>query len=221
MAKKGFLNFLKNIGQHDEEDERQRAFAKSQRTAEKQVKPKKEKEAPKAPKIETSNQAPKPTKDKAKQQPVNKEAIDYAKEKLETLLQQTQFGGTVSTTVEEEGLILLEITDSEDTGRIIGRDGSTIDSLQILIRAMVYQKYREPMQILVDSGGYRQKRLENARSRALRVANYINENNPKESLSPMSAAERRAVHMLFQEDSSLKTYSEGEGSKRHIVIEKQ
>ncbi|MDA1352937.1 MAG: KH domain-containing protein [bacterium] len=151
---------------------------------------------------------------------ISPKLVNGAKELLEELLKRCGFEGDVTARIEEE-LISLEIEETDDTGRIIGRDGNTVESLQTLIKAMMFKTYGERVKVAVDAGGYKQKRMDKAQNQALQAAQLISKETNKQELNPMSAAERRAIHMLFKEHEELMSYSVGEGPTRRVVIERR
>ena len=143
---------------------------------------------------------------------VDQKLVDGAKDLLQGILNRCNFDGAVSAHVEEDNLIRLDIEETEDTGRIIGREGNTVESLQILLKAMMFKQFNERVKIGVDAGGYKQKRMDKAQNAALKAAQFINKENSKKELNPMPASERRAIHILFKEHDELMSYSVGEGA---------
>ncbi|RAP34485.1 hypothetical protein DID77_00910 [Candidatus Marinamargulisbacteria bacterium SCGC AG-439-L15] len=216
MSKQGFFGLFGSKSEHTEEEKRQRDFAESQKNQEKEIEALEKQSTPKAdPKPST-----KPSTKKAHATvEITEEIMSFAKERLESLLTLTQFGGNVSTSINKQNQLLLEVTDAEDTGRLIGREGNTIDSLQILIRAMIFQKFNKPIRLMIDTGHYLIQRLENAKTSALQASNQLNENNTRVELAPMSPAERQAIHQLFQDKDEIDCHSEGENRQRHIILE--
>ncbi len=86
---------------------------------------------------------------------------------------------------------------------------------------MMYKQFNAPVKVVVDAGQYKRKRLDKAQNMALRAAQSIDLSVTKQELDPMNAAERRAVHMLFQDHAELISYSVGEGVTRRVVIERR
>ncbi|MBG90846.1 MAG: hypothetical protein CL521_03400 [Actinobacteria bacterium] len=146
------------------------------------------------------------------------DVIAYAVSQLEQLLSLAEFDGKVKHKVGRD-LLYLDIYDSEeDTGRIIGKSGSTIDSLQTLIQNFVIQKFNQSYKIQVDIEEYRIRRKKQIKSMALKAADELRQNGGEAPLEPMKPAERRVVHLLFEKDQDIDTRSEGSGRHRHIVL---
>ena len=91
-------------------------------------------------------------------QPVSEEIVEFCQSKLDELLNQSKlFGQTIVVRAENE-TISLDIINPEDPGRVIGKDGSTLNAFQTLLRAFVYNKFNTPLRIFVDSGEYKKKK---------------------------------------------------------------
>ncbi len=107
---------------------------------------------------------------------------------------------------------------SDILGLLIGRRGETLSALQLLVNLMLNHKAKERYHILVDAESYRNKRDDNLRSLALRVAKQVQESQRSMTLEPMTPYERRIVHMTLQESPYVQTQSTGEGEQRRVVV---
>jgi len=107
---------------------------------------------------------------------------------------------------------------TKETGLFIGQKGETIDAIQYLLNVAVYKNRPFAKRIIVDSEGYRQRRIEAIQGMAHRTARRaVRERRPL-SLPPMSAAERRVVHLFLQENPKVTTSSEGKDDARKVVV---
>jgi spoIIIJ-associated protein len=107
---------------------------------------------------------------------------------------------------------------TNETGLFIGQKGETIDAIQYLVNVAVYRDRPFVKRIVVDSEGYRQRRVEAIQGMAHRTARRaIREKRPL-SLPPMSAAERRVVHLFLKENPKVTTSSEGKEEERRVVV---
>src|SRR5262245_31533421 len=126
---------------------------------------------------------------------------------------------------EEADRIVLEVQ-TGDTEIVIGRRGVVVDALQHVVNKVVYRERagrKEDLEkkgkpFVVDAGGYRDKQVERLRSLAQRTAEKVLATGSLVELSPMSAHDRRIVHMAIAEIPGLTTRSEGEGDDRHILV---
>ncbi len=107
---------------------------------------------------------------------------------------------------------------SQETGLFIGQKGETIDSLQYLINVAIYQKSPVKKRIVLDSEGYRQRRVEAIQGMAHRSARRaVREQRPVE-LPPMNSSERRIVHIYLKDNATITTASEGNGHERRVKV---
>jgi hypothetical protein len=138
---------------------------------------------------------------------------------LSQLLKKSQFSGNVRAKKSDGNKIHIEISDSgEDMGRLIGKSGATLEALQVLLRGFVSRKFGVNVRVAVDAGEYKSKRFSKVKSNALKAAESVMKNGRKITLEPMSAADRRAVHVLFEKDKNIQTLSEGEGNERRVSL---
>jgi spoIIIJ-associated protein len=107
---------------------------------------------------------------------------------------------------------------SDETGLLIGQKGETIDALQYLINASIYRKRPFTKKIVLDSEGYRQRRIEAIQGMAHRTARRAVREGRTLELPPMNAAERRIVHLFLKGNESVTTASEGSGESRRVTI---
>jgi spoIIIJ-associated protein len=107
----------------------------------------------------------------------------------------------------------------DDLGRLIGRHGQTIDALQYLVNAIVLRSdLPETKPVVVDAAGYRARREATLTALADRTAERVRSTGEEEALEPMSAVERKIVHLRLKELSGVETRSEGTEPNRHVVV---
>jgi spoIIIJ-associated protein len=108
---------------------------------------------------------------------------------------------------------------TKETVLFIRPEGArTIDAIQYLLNVVVYKNRPFAKRIVVDSEGYRQRRIEAIQGMAHRTARRaVRESRPL-SLPPMPAAERRVVHLFLKENPKVTTSSEGKEAGRKVVI---
>lgn len=112
---------------------------------------------------------------------------------------------------------IIEIS-GEDLGVLIGPRGETLDSLQYLSRLMVAHKLHRRANFVVDVEGFRQRREQALTRLAERMAEKARQRGEAISLEPMSAYERRIVHMALRNAPDVYTESTGEGKQRRVRI---
>ncbi len=154
-----------------------------------------------------------------------KDVFEEAKKVLEDLLDLMDLHGTVRTSDEftatgENGELVsvgLNI-EGEDLGILIGRRGQTMVALQYLVRLIMAHKMQVQMPIVLDVEGYKQRRCEGLRSLALRLAEQVKTRNVPFTMEPMSAFERRIIHMTLADNTDVMTESTGAGETRKVTI---
>jgi len=108
--------------------------------------------------------------------------------------------------------------EGQDMGLLIGAHGRTLDSLQYLLNLAVGKQAQTHQQVFLDICGYRKRREETIRRIARQAAEQVRRSGQPSALEPMSAAERRLVHLTLQEMKDLSTQSEGEEPYRRVVV---
>ena len=108
----------------------------------------------------------------------------------------------------------------EETGIVIGKHGSTLNGIQIVLSAMVNQRSEEFRRVIVDCSGYRKKREQVLKRIAGKTANNVLKTNKSIQLEPMNAQERRIIHACLANVDGIRTRSEGKDPHRRVVIHK-
>jgi len=153
------------------------------------------------------------------------DVFESAKNVLETLLGLMDIPASVTLSVEftaedEEGnnsSIGLNI-EGEDLGILIGRRGQTMASLQHVVRLILTHQMQVKMPIVIDVEGYKQRRCEGLRLLARRLAEQVKVRGMPFTMEPMSAFERRVIHMALADHLDVTTESTGMGETRKVVI---
>ena len=117
----------------------------------------------------------------------------------------------------DDGELILDVTAS-DLAVLIGRHGRTLESLQTLFSLLVSRKLGFRYSVVVDVEGYRSRRHDKVVHMAKSAASRAVQQHRSVSLPPMSAYERRLVHITLRDNSRVDTHSEGVDADRHVVI---
>jgi spoIIIJ-associated protein len=106
-----------------------------------------------------------------------------------------------------------------DAGLLIGRHGQTIDAIQYLMNAIAHRRGDEPRkEVIVDAAGYRDRRRATLEALALRSAEQASSSRRPVELEPMTAVERKVVHLALKERGGIETRSEGTEPNRYVVV---
>lgn len=103
-------------------------------------------------------------------------------------------------------------------GLLIGRHGQTLEAIQYLADKIVNRGNAARVRIHVDVEGYQEKRGEQLKDRALKLASKARRSGKPQRLEPMNAYDRRIVHMALKNDAQVRTQSVGDGGERALVI---
>lgn len=124
-------------------------------------------------------------------------------------------------TIEEHKLddgIMLDVK-TEDSGRLIGRQGQTLADLQYLTNRILFQQDVRAPKVLIDVGGYRAEAREALEKKAKDAADKVRRWGDIVELEPMGAYERRIVHQALRDDPDVETQSvEVDGTDKKAVI---
>jgi spoIIIJ-associated protein len=107
----------------------------------------------------------------------------------------------------------------DDVALLIGRHGQTIDAVQYLLNAISHRTYgAERKEVVVDAAGYRERRRATLESLAVRTAREVLDTGRRVELEPMTAVERKVVHLRLKELDGVQTASEGTEPNRYVVV---
>jgi spoIIIJ-associated protein len=120
--------------------------------------------------------------------------------------------------LEDDEMITASCSGS-NLGLLIGKHGQTIDAIQYLANAIVWRAHPDGRKdVVVDAAGYRARRRTALEALALRSAEEALATHSPVDLEPMTAVERKTVHLRLKEFDGVETGSEGTEPNRYIVI---
>ena len=136
---------------------------------------------------------------------------------LEKLLQLLGFTVVVDEHTLEDGLLLDVKT--EESGRLIGRQGQTLADLQYITNRLLFQQDAAAPKVMVDVGGYRAQAREALVKKAKDAAEKVRRWGDVVELEPLSAFDRRIIHNALRDDPGVETHSvEVEGTDKKAVL---
>ena len=106
----------------------------------------------------------------------------------------------------------------EELGLLIGHHGQTIDAIQHLAYRMAFRGEEARKRVVVDAGGYRERRAVALRAAADQAAETAIHDRRPVALEAMSAVERKVVHEHLKTRLDVETYSEGQEPDRRLVV---
>ena len=117
----------------------------------------------------------------------------------------------------DPGSVLLTVS-GDSGGLLIGRRGQTLDALEYMVNRIVGREDGVSGRVMIDVEHYRERRFEHLTQLARRLAEKAKQTGRPVTLNPMSARDRRVVHLALQNDRTISTRSQGEGHYRKVVI---
>lgn len=120
----------------------------------------------------------------------------------------------------EENRVLVKV-ESEDSGLLIGREGQHLAAIQYLAARIVTTKMQVQVRIQLDTGDYHQRQDERMQSLAHMLAERLRKTGRSQSTRPMSAYQRRVIHLALQDEPDVQTRSVGEGVLKRVIIMKK
>jgi spoIIIJ-associated protein len=127
-------------------------------------------------------------------------------------------GAPVAVSIREDDETLVATLTGPDLGLVIGKHGQTIDAIQYLANAILWRGREDRKSIVVDAAGYRDRRKASLEQLADRAAGEARASGRPVPLEPMSAVERKIVHLHLQEREDVETTSEGTEPTRCVVV---
>jgi spoIIIJ-associated protein len=139
------------------------------------------------------------------------------KETLEKILTSLGFPATVEEHKMDDG-VLLDVK-TEESGRLIGRQGQTLADLQYITNRILFQQDASSPKVMVDVGGYRAQARDALVKRAKEAADKVRRWGDAVEMEPMSAFDRRIVHQALKDDPDVETHSvEVDGTEKKALL---
>lgn len=189
---------------------------KKEHKKEKKKAPKKETPKKEAPVVEHVEEPVAPVKEEVLCE-VTEETKAACEKFLYDVLQTMGMEVTITTTIDEEGALSLDIA-GENMGILIGKRGQTLDSLQYLTNRVANKMQDGYVRVKLDTENYRARRKETLENLAKNIAHKVKRTKRSFSLEPMNPYERRIIHSALQSDKYVSTHSEGEEPYRKVVV---
>jgi spoIIIJ-associated protein len=153
------------------------------------------------------------TQDDKNTEETQEDILEHAKEMLREILYLMSI---------EAKVLILEDSDLEiignGSGLIIGKQGQTLDALQLIINKIINKDREQPVHITIDSEAYRKRHVEHLKNVAIKMGQKVKRTGEDVSLEKMNPYERRIIHLALKDDSDIDTKSIGEGVYKKVVI---
>lgn len=180
-----------------------------------------------ATEVETSTEKPEPGNDHYKRSrrreqedivEATAENIALVEGEINKILELMSVEATVESSNVNGSLNCVIKTEAEK--ELTDQDGRVLDSLQYIIRKIAVKKIENRIRINLDVNNFRQERLEGLKVRAVELAEKVKEDGRTQVITSLNPSERRAIHMILQEDKDIRSRSVGDGLFKKILIYK-
>lgn len=142
-----------------------------------------------------------------------------AKDLLEKILLAMHFEDVTVIGNLEDNIIKLEAKVSEkDTGIAIGKAGSTLNAIELIIRKAIDSR-RNNVRINIDINSYKKRRDEKIIDLAADTARKVQRSKKSWNLRYMNSYERRLAHEEISKYPNVSSHSEGNDPKRYVVVD--
>ena len=124
----------------------------------------------------------------------------------------------IEVAIEEKNNGFIVRLNADNNAVLIGKMGKTLSALNTVVRSAVNAEFKDRIDVLVDVNRYKEDRFSKLTSMAKRTAKQVQRSHVDASLDPMPNDERKVIHKTLSGWHNIRTESEGDGAKRHIVI---
>ncbi len=144
------------------------------------------------------------------------ESIELASKTVQDIISFFEVNVDIETQVEDD-VINIAVGSSELNSLLIGRNAETLRSLQSIVVSVLRNQDAEIQRVNIDIADYKKQRAEKLAEKA---RSWIEEvrTTGESHVANLNAADRRVVHHVAAEYSDIKTFSEGEGRDRRLII---
>jgi spoIIIJ-associated protein len=145
-----------------------------------------------------------------------KEVITYIKDFIKIL--EKAFNTTINSEVIYKDECYNVILVTEDQSLLIGKDGRTLNSIQLLLHQIINNLTGFNLRINVDVGNYKERKIKRIEKEIKKIAKEVLNSKIEAKLDPMNSYERRIVHTIISNYEKLETESIGQDPMRYVVI---
>lgn len=145
-----------------------------------------------------------------------KDIVNYIKEFFTELGNKMNIHIDLEVELENDNFNINLVTDNNSI--LIGKDGKTLNALQIIIRQVFHNQLKLNAKINLDISNYRYDKLKRLDKQIENIIKEVIDSKMDIYLDPMNAYERRYVHNLVSNYENVKTESTGEGLERRVII---
>ena len=166
---------------------------------------------------------PRKTSEPKEVKEVDVKDLEEGKTKLEKFIKEfiAAYDSSITYDIKIEDNSLFVKLEGEAANVLIGYRGATLNSMQTIFRSVANKGSDANIKVIVDIDNYLESRRKTLEDLAFKLEKTVKRNGKQVKLEPMSAYERKIIHLKLQDSKYVKTYSVGEGERRRVIIEKK
>lgn len=142
--------------------------------------------------------------------------IKFIKEYIKTI--GSKMNVDIKMEVRENDDIFSVTMVSDNNPILIGKDGRTINAIQLLIRQALQNQTGMDIKVNLDASNYKAKRVKKFEFEIKNIVREVQKTKTDAKLDPMNSYQRRIVHSLLSNFSNVETESVGEEPNRCVII---
>lgn len=147
---------------------------------------------------------------------LKEEIISYIKDYFANLSNLMQLKINCEIRIDERYIKILLISDNNSI--IIGRNGKTLNAIQLLLKQALNNLNKYNLRLLLDASNYKEKRNRNLEWDLNQICKEVLKTKVEVKLDPMNSYERRIIHTIVSQYENLASISEGEEPNRYTII---
>lgn len=144
------------------------------------------------------------------------EIVAYMKEFIHTIA--TMMKIDIQCEIRESDEIYHILLVSDHNGILIGKDGRTLTSLQLLLRQALQAQTGHHIKVDLDASNYKANKNKNFEYEIRNIAKEVLSTHIPVKLDPMNSFQRRMAHSVVSKYEELVSFSTGEGPERYTTI---
>lgn len=156
-------------------------------------------------------------KESALKQQAKTDALNQTEKYITTIIQEMGINTSATSSFKNNSEVVINL-ESNDAGRIIGKRGQVLNSLQLLAQNYYNHIEKGYMTVTLDIENYREKRKETLQNLALNMSKKALATRKPVKFEPMPNYERKIMHQILTNIENIETYSEGREPHRYLVI---
>ncbi|MBU4185534.1 MAG: Jag N-terminal domain-containing protein [Proteobacteria bacterium] len=147
---------------------------------------------------------------------ISDESVNLGKNVLQRIIDLITTGAEIS--FEKKSDRILFYIKGDNIAILIGKQGQTLEAMQYLVEKIVNKHGEQRIRIQIDIEGYLEKRQNNLKGLAGRLAEKAKRSGKPITTGQMNAHDRRIVHLALRDDSGVRTQSVGDGFLKKLLI---